>query len=180
MMIAIIITKEDLKTIQDLLQPLGKKISKFDISQMNAHSAFIYNYPELRTKNILLFGIQGQFMDVSVIINGLPAYYNLVRYDGIETLGETVGAVHDLLIPDVCEQIDAVMYFGSGLNKTIANKLQEIANQLQISEVKRLNGFRMMKTSLDEREREYCSRTFQIYPACIGGCLPTKHPILTL
>ncbi len=180
MMIAIIITKEDLKTIQDLLEPLGKKISKFDISQMNAHSAFIYNYPELRTKNILLFGIQGQFMDVSVIINGLPAYYNLVRFDGLGALEETVRTVYDLLIPDVCEHIDAVLYFGSGLDKTIANKLQAIVSQMQIPEAKRLNGFRMMKTSLDERERDYCSRTLQIYPACIGGCLPTKHPILIL
>lgn len=180
MMLAVIITKEDLKTIEDLLEPLGKKISKFDISQMNAHSAFIYNYPEFRAGNIMILGLQGQFMDISVVMDGLPAYYNLIRYDGLGSLQEKIENEYNQIVPNVCDNLDAMLYFGSGMTKTVATELINISSQLDIADTKRLNGFRLMKSSLDERQREYCSRTLQIYPACIGGCLPTKHTIMTL
>ncbi len=41
-----------------------------------------------------------------------------------------------------------------------------------IIEIDKLNAFRMVKTTISDRAREYCSRTSHIFPPCIGGFMP--------
>ncbi len=174
-MLAVIIPMEDYETINRIMEPLNLPITNIEISQLNAHSCFIYNYPEMVDKTVALLSVQSQFMDFSIIKNGSPAYYSLSSISNPELVGEVFENEYNKIIPSVFDSLDAVYFFGSGLNKNVSMALWETSMLLGIMESKRLNAFRMMLSNLDRRDREYCSRTFQLYPACVGGCLPTKH-----
>lgn len=180
MMLAVIIPKTSLQKISNLLKPFGKNISKIDISQMHAHNAFIYNYPEFESATIMILGIQGQYIDVSILVNGLPIYYNLIKYEGTDFLQNNINHEYNQILPNISVTPDALFYYGAALTKDGANALTEFSVKMKIPIAKRLNGFRRLTTTLDQRQREYCSRTLQIYPSCIGACLDSKHKIITL
>lgn len=179
-MMGIIIPNEDFKVVNDLVQILNKPIRKFDITQLNAHTCFMFNYPEMTDKNVLLISIQGQFMDVSVLQAGKPVYYNLISISDYNQTGEYLEKEFAKIVPEYVQQLDACYYFGAGLTKNIGMMLWETASLLGIFEAKRLNAFRMIKSNLSKRENEYCSRTLHIYPACIGACLPELHKVIKI
>jgi hypothetical protein len=180
MMLAVIIQQADYKIIKEILEPIGLEITKFEISQFNAHNSLIFNYPEMREKNVAILGIQGQFLDLSVINGNELIYYNLSSIDSIDKIGEVFEREYNKIIKSYVDTIDACYFFGAGLNKNISMSLWETAMMLSIFEAKRLNPFRMMKTSLDSRHKEYCSRTFHIYPACAGATLPPWHDVIKI
>jgi hypothetical protein len=180
MMLAVIVQQSDYSIINEILEPLGIKISKYEISQFNAHSSFLFNYPEMREKNVAIIGVQGQFLDLSVIQGNELIYYNLSSIESIDRVGQVFEREYNKIIQSYTDNIEACYFFGTGLNKNISLSLWETAMMLGIYEAKRLNPFRMMKTSLDGRHRDYCSRTFHIYPACVGGTFPSWHDIIKL
>lgn len=180
MMLAVIIQQSDYTIINEILEQLGIEVSKFEISQFNAHSSFLFNYPEMKEKNVAIIGIQGQFLDLSVINNNQLLYYNLSSIDSTAKVGEVFEREYNKIIQSYIDTIDACYFFGSGLNKNISLALWETSMMLGIYEAKRLNPFRMMKTSLDNRNKEYCSRAFHIYPACVGGIFPSWHEVIKL
>jgi hypothetical protein len=180
MMLAVIVQQSDYTIINEILEPIGIEISKFEISQFNAHSSFIFNYPEMKSKNVAILGIQGQFVDLSVIRGNELIYYNLSSIDSPDRVGEVFEREYNKIIQSYTDSIDACYFFGSGLNKNISLALWETSMMLGIYEAKRLNPFRMLKTNLDSRHREYCSRTFHIYPACVGGTMPPWHEVIKI
>jgi hypothetical protein len=179
-MMAVIVPNEDFKVIDDLMQILSKPVSKFEITQLNSHTSFLYNYPEMASKTVLFISIQGQFMDISVLENGLPVYYNLIALTDYTKSGEILENEYAKIVPDYVKSVDACYFFGAGLNKQISLLLWETASLLGIFEAKRLDAFRMVRTNLTKREKEYCSRTLHIYPACIGACLQSQHKIIKI
>jgi hypothetical protein len=179
-MLAVIVQRDDFMQIEQILSPIGIDITHFDISQLNAHSAFIFNYPEYINSTVAIAGIQGQFMDFSVIKKGEPLYYNLALLQEPENAGEVFESQFNNVVPDIASKIDASFFFGAGLTKTISDSLTKSSRQLGIEESKRLNGFRKLRTNLNDRVKDYCSRVFHIYPPCIGGSLPNKHKIIEL
>ncbi|MBX3043290.1 MAG: hypothetical protein KIT33_14775 [Candidatus Kapabacteria bacterium] len=179
-MMAVIVPNEDFKALEELVQILNKPIVKFDITQLNAHTCFLYNYPEMVDKNIIFVCVQGHFMDVSVLSAGKPIYYNLLAVSDFKKVGEFLEKEYDKIVPNYVDEIHACYFFGVGLTKEINMMLWETASLLGIFEAKRLNSFRMLKSNLSKREKEYCSRTLHIYPACIGAGLPAQHKILNV
>ncbi len=173
-MMAIIISKQDFESCKKFLQNYNLAVDIVEISQLNAHSAFIYNYPEHLTKNVAIVGIQNQFIDLSIIKNTQPSYYNLLNFQNKEE------------IPFVCDNelgiiqnkfdilVEEIFLFGIGLNKQILNETDELLRKKDIK-VSRMNAFRMMSTFLSNREREYCQRTAHLYPPCIGACINPYH-----
>ncbi|GAB1370318.1 hypothetical protein MASR1M45_03780 [Candidatus Kapaibacterium sp.] len=175
---SVIVPNEDFNAINQVLQILNRPVFRYDITQLNAHTCFLYNYPEFINKTVLFVFIQGQFMDISVLQNGAPIYFNLTALTDFNQIGEILEHEHAKIVPSYVSEIDACFYFGTGINKQVSLTLWETASLLGIFEAKRLNAFRMLKTSLSKREKEYCSRTFHIFPACVGAALVPQHTIL--
>ncbi|MDT3739365.1 MAG: hypothetical protein RO257_07675 [Candidatus Kapabacteria bacterium] len=179
-MLAVIVKNEIIKEIENIVKVLDKPIVKYEISQLTAHTGFLHNYPELNDKCVLFFSLQSQFIEVSVLQNGKPVYYNLV---GMPDNNQTVDLFERefaKIVPDYVPVVDASFFFGAGLTKSVSQMLSEKARFLGINEAKRLNAFRMIQTNLSKRENDYCSRTFHIFPACIGGCLPAQYKRITV
>lgn len=179
MILAIIIAKQDLESCRKALKSISRPISKLEISQMNAHSAFLYNYPDRKDKNIALVGLQNGFADISVIKSSQPVYYNLAAFSSSDQIGEVIEAEHTIITSEYVENIDAVYLFGSGLTKEILTSAWETAMLLGM-EAEKLNAFRMMSADLSQREKEYCSRVSHIFPPCIGGCILPYHERIKL
>lgn len=179
-MVAVIVPKEDFQVIDDLMQIVNKPVVKFDITQLNAHTCFLFNYPEMAEKTVLLVSVQGQFMDISVVKEGQPIYYNLVSLPDYNKTGELLELEYEKIVPEFTAAIDACYFFGAGLTKPVSMMLWETASLLGIFEAKRLNAFRMLKNNLTKREKEYCSRTLHIFPACIGAGLPSQHKVINI
>ncbi len=174
MMKAVIIPKQIYSAVGDILKPLNKPVDKIEISQLNAHSAFLYNYPERMDENIALFGVQSQFVDISVIVGGQLAYYELTALPDPSKLAEVVETEITKIMENHIDSINAAFFFGSGLTKDQYLSVWETSMLLGF-ESGRLNAFRMMESDLSRREKEYCSRTMHIFPPCIGGCIPAYH-----
>lgn len=173
-MMAIIISKQDFESCKKFLHNFNLAVDIVEISQLNAHSAFIYNYPEHLKKNVAIIGIQNQFVDLSIIKNTQPIYYNLLNFKNKKE------------IPFVCDNelavfqnkydipVEEIFLFGIGLNKQILTETEELFTHKEVK-VSRMNAFRMMSTFLSDREKEYCRRTAHLYPPCIGACINPYH-----
>jgi hypothetical protein len=168
LLIAIIIQKQLMKNCQELLQSLNAPIEKFEISQINAHQAFIYNYPEYMGLNIAFLGVQNQFVDISVANGNSLYHYNLVSLPNKESFGDICAKEVSKLIGNQAPSIDLAVFFGSGLTKQMLDNAK-ISLKNIVMEVDRLNAFRMVKATINDRQRAYCSRTSHIFPPSIGA-----------
>ena len=81
MLMAVIIPNIIYSNAKKLLGAIKAPVIRMEISQLNAHSAFLYNYPEEKESTVAFFCVQDKFVDVSVIQNTKPAYYNLQKYN---------------------------------------------------------------------------------------------------
>lgn len=179
MLIAEIIPKTIIETSEKLLAPLNKPIDRYDISQLNAHNALLYNYPEQREKAAALVNIQQQFIDISVILNGQPIYYSLVNFNSPDDINTICENEFNKIMTDYVAYVETAFFFGSGLNIDIYAKAENKLAEFLMTTT-RLNAFRLVSTSLEQREKDYCSRTAHIYPACIGAAIPPFHKSLYL
>ena len=178
-MLAVILSKDIIKNTNEIFAKHGFDIDNMEISQLNAHSAFNYNYPELSDKTVALMSLQDKFIDISIIQNQLPVYYNLVSLSEPDNIGEVIEKEYNKITSNFTDSITSFYLFGSGLTKDLNMKCWETAMMLG-AESKRLDPFRFLKTELDERDKEYCSRVFHLYPAPVGGCIPPKHERIKL
>lgn len=177
-MMSVIVPKTDYQQMQDILSPLGKPIGNIEISQFSAHNCFLFNYPELIEKNIAIVGFQGNFLDFSVITGGKPVYYNLASIHDTLEIGSLFENEINKIIPQFVNNLDGVFFFGSGLTTEISDAIRETSHMRGIRDAKRLNAFRMMRSTLSDREKEYCARTLHLYPPCIGAAMPAHHEVL--
>lgn len=174
MVMAVIIANSNYQKAKKILSPIKELIDNIEISQLNSHNAFMYNYPDIAEKTVALFGVQEKFVDISIINNGKPAYYNLISLKNKNKIGDILEHEFEYLLSQIVKQIDHNFFFGPGLDKEFLMQCWESSMMLGV-EAKRLNPFRMMRTTLSQRKREYSSRVFHLYPPCIGGCLPSYH-----
>ncbi|MCX6148577.1 MAG: hypothetical protein NTW25_15190 [Candidatus Kapabacteria bacterium] len=179
LMLAVIMPKQIIMSCIDILKVYDLPIENIEISQLNAHSAFLYNYPEMMDKNVIIIGVQDQFMDVSVISAGKPIYYDLVSLGDKSEIGNVFEAEYEKLTKTAIQNIDCAYFFGTGLTRDMYISVWETSMLLGIG-IGRLNAFRMITTKLDSRDREYCSRTMHIYPPCIGSSFPAYHEKIKL
>jgi hypothetical protein len=179
-LLAVIYQKNDLNLFEQLFQKYNLPIQMKYVSQIASANAFLYNYPEFQQKNAAIIGIQNNFVDFCVISNNQMIYYNLLNYSNESDIPEILEKELNKVTADIVDDLSAGLFFyGADLTKNILLSVWEIAMLFGV-EGKRLNSFRMIKTNLSRREREYASRTMQIYPACIGGTLPNFFPSVTI
>ncbi len=167
MMMAVIMEQNMLGTVRSVLAPLMADIARIDTAQMAAHNALSYNYPDNDGASFLVCGVQERYVDVSVIRKGSMAYYHLVPLSE-----NSIGAVCEEELNRVLDEyvpfVDGAFFFGSGLTR---ERYESAASSISLP-AHRLNAFRMLTTTLGERERAYCSRVGHIFPACIGNIFP--------
>lgn len=169
MMLAVSIEKKNITRAEEIFKELDIPIERIDASQLAAHSALAYNYPEHNSDTIMLIDVQEQFIDISVVKEGKLAYCNSAPMLAKEQIGEICEREMQNLLAEYVPSVDAIFLFGSGLTKQMLSIVQQ---QIPI-DVERLNSFRMMRSELGERERQYATRAAHIFPACIGGALPS-------
>ncbi len=174
MMIAVIISKKDLEQCSELLSILNKPINNIEISQFNAHNAYIYNYPDKHWNTVAFFNIGSSFIDFSIMLNKELFYYSIIATSSESTISQIIyDALNNAQIKYQIV-IDAVNLFGSNLNKQIFEETRNLLMKTY-TDCQRLNAFRMMESNLSNRKRDYCSRVAHIFPACIGGIFPSIH-----
>lgn len=168
MMIAVIIPYEIIKSIYKILSVYNIPINNIEISQLNSHNAFLYNYPENIYKTTAIVGVQNNFIDLSVTRNNQPIYYNLISFTEKNQIGILLLEEFDILSVAVASDIEDIFYFGTGLTDEVIKISRQTFEGMGINH-NRLNAFRMCSTKLTTREIEYCHRTSHIYPPCIGA-----------
>lgn len=156
------------------LLPLNGRIDRMDMAQFTAHDAYCYNYPELASQTVALFGIYHKFWDLSVVRDGKIATYISIMGDSVRDFGGECESYIQKIIETHVPFIDAAYFFGSGLTSA---RLSDATAKMSVP-VHRLNALRMLSTSLGERERDYCSRVAHILPSCIGSAVsPMNIPM---
>jgi hypothetical protein len=172
--LATIIPKIDFVTCRDLLDSIDKPITNIEISQLNAHSTFLYNYPERKHETVAIIGVSNNFLDISIIKAGKPVYYNLAKLKDREMIGDVCLEEFEKVTGIYVEKIDSAYLFGEGLDIDMLVIAQSLI-MMSVPNVGKLNAFRMFTTDMDKRNRDYCSRMAHIFPPCIGGNLPAYH-----
>jgi hypothetical protein len=179
MKFASIITNDILSSCNSIFEKFDLSLKHLEISQIAAHSAFLYNYPELSKKNVVLASLQDNFMDISVLNGNKLMYYNLLSIPSKNAIGEILEKEFTNILENTLDSIASAFYFGSGLTKEINMMCWETSMMMGF-ESKRLNPFKLMRTSLDQRTRDYCSRVFHLYPSAIGGIMKSVHSYISL
>lgn len=174
MMLAVIIPYEIIKSIYKILGHFNIPINNIEISQLNSHNSFLYNYPENIYKTTAIVGVQNNFIDLSIIKNSKPIYYDLISFTEKNQVGILLLEEFDILNASVANDIEDIFYFGTGLNNEVIEVAKQTFDGTGVNH-HRLNAFRMVITKLTQREIEYCSRTLHIFPPCIGGSFKPYH-----
>lgn len=174
MLLAVIISKKDLELCKDMLARTNKPIDNIEISQFNAHNAYIYNYPDKNWKRVAFFNLSSNFIDFTILDGN-----ELLHYSIIATSTEPeIGLILDEALMNASTRykvdIDAVFLFGSKLNIFILEETKKLLS-LKSIECNRLNAFRMMESRLSTRKKEYCSRMAHVFSPCIGGYFQSLH-----
>jgi hypothetical protein len=172
--LSIIIPKLVFTNLKAIANKLNKPVQKIEISQINAHNAFLYNYPEERDKTSALFNIADKFIDFSLLKGTDFIWYSLIKYNFPDEIPQLINDRLNELSKEINFQIDSMFFFGSGLNKILFNKISNTFSRKNYV-VKRLNAFRMFTTRVDETTKAICARLAHHFPACIGSAIPDFH-----
>jgi Tfp pilus assembly PilM family ATPase len=175
MMIAVSIENALVELAREVFSKAQITLSRVDVSQFAAHTAFLYNYPEHEQTTVMLVSVQKELLEISVLKGGKLAYYNVAALPSSVEIGGVCQREMQNLLAEYVPAIDAVFLFGPALTKTMLDSVQ---SALAVN-VARLNSFRMMRSALDERARQYSARVAHVFPACIGGALPSQLEIVT-
>lgn len=177
MMIAAIIPNIILQNIYNILKPLQIPISKIDISPFATINSLLYNYPNQKEKAAAVLNLHNEYIDVVVVKEAKPIYYSQVYFDSIDELDSILEEEFNTIMTDYIDYVETAFFCGNYLTVDIlAQGEAKLADFLMTGF--RLNTFKMVRTNLEQREKEYCSRTAHIYTPCIGAILPNDGNVI--
>lgn len=178
---ALICSKKILQSCKDLLAVLDKPVQFIDAAHFAGHNAFLYNYPDQAEKTVALMSIQDQIIELSVIHKGQPAYYNQLQLKDKAKIADLCINEFEKIRDEYVDKIDAAYFFGEELNIDMLSDVQSAVEKTAMPiHIGRLNAFRMIRGIEDKKIKEYCVRAAHIYPACIGGNIPSYHQFIEL
>lgn len=176
MMFAVIVDKNMLGQVREILAPLMAEVDRIEFAQLAAHSAHKYSYPDDEGSSFMVVGVQSKYLDVSVVHKGALAYYHLVPFDDQGSIGDLCEEELQRVLDEYVPFVDAVLFYGSQLTSDMV----DITSAKLSIPVRRLNAFRMITTTLGERERAYCIRVAHVFPPCIGSVVPALQKRMEL
>jgi len=170
--IAVVYQKNDLSVFEQYFSKYEKEFNFPYVSQVAAANCFMYNYPELMDKNVGVVGFQNNYIDFCVISQGNLAYFGLESYSTNEQISTALENQIEKVTKEIVGDLAGGIYFyGRDINQQLFITLWETAMIFGI-EGKRLGTFRMMKTDLEDRDKEYTFKTAHYYAPCIGAAIP--------
>lgn len=176
----IILPKLDIIRYEEFFSKYNKKIIATYVSQIAAANSFIYNYPELRSSVSVIVGIQGNFLDFTIVKNSKIIYYNLLSYqqnsDIPQSLTNEISKIKSIIDNSI---MAGVFCYGEDLNEQLFREIEATLKDNAINTYK-LNAFRMMRTNFNDREIDYCKRVSHIFPSVIGASFPSFFNSQTL
>ncbi|HAW08623.1 MAG TPA: hypothetical protein DCW42_05565 [Bacteroidetes bacterium] len=168
----VIIPNIEIHHYKEFFQKYNKKIISANVSQISAANCFFYNYPEYRNITTAIAGIQGNFIDFTVIANSKILYYNLLSYQqNIDIPQILLNEISKAQSKDIKKVDNGLFCYGDDLTNDLFSEITESLRVAKIS-CRKLNAFRMMRTNLGNEEIEYCKRSMHIFPPVIGSTLP--------
>jgi len=178
-LMCVIYPKIDINRYEELFSNYNKEIISLNVSQISAANCFLYNYPEYRNTVSAIVGIQGNFVDFTILKNSKILYYNLLSYqqdvDIPQILTNEILKVNESII----NKIDNGLFcYGEDLNDGLFNEIKESLTLIGVGTHK-LNAFRMMRANFNEKEIDYCKRNMHIFPPVIGASFPSFFEALT-
>ncbi len=159
------------QNIKSLTNQINKIVQRIEISQISAHNAFLFNYPEEKENIVGIFNISDKFIDYSVIKNNEFYSYNLIKYNVQDQIPNLIENNLAKVKNELNFEINSLYFFGTNFNKPLLNKINTLLGK-KIEKIKRLNPFRLMFTDLDDSSKQICSRLAHHFPACVGSILP--------
>lgn len=169
--LAAIIPMNIFHNIKSLTNRINKIVQRIEISQISAHSAFLFNYPEEKENIVGIFNISDKFIDYSVIKNNEFYSYNLIKYNFQDQIPNLIENNLTKVKNELNLEINSLYFFGTNFNKPLLNKINTLLGK-KFEKIKRLNPFRLMFTDLDDSSKQICSRLAHHFPACVGSILP--------
>jgi hypothetical protein len=121
-------------------------------------------------KVVMMVGLRDGFADITAISKMNVAYSARVVLDDPTNLKTIVEEQIQIMLEEYLPFIDDVYVFGSTLTNDILSSLSELSVPAH-----RHNSFRLITTTLGDRERSYCGRVTHILPPCVGAAFPPLH-----
>ncbi len=172
MLLATFIPQNIIDTCRQIIKGFGTDITDFNVSSIAAINSYIFNYPDEKNENNLIISLDSNVMQFSMLANNKIFSYDIAIDATSQNIPEIIENKANRIISLAnIENFKNIFTIGSDLTKSNFFKCWEIGALLG-SDTKRLNSFRMFKTTLGKRERDYCSRIFHLFAPCIGGLLP--------
>lgn len=171
MMIAAIIPNIFLRNINNILAPVGLPISKINISQFANNNSLLYNYPEQKEKAVALLNFEKEYIDLTVMKYGKPIYLSKIYYDSTEEIATILEDEFNIIMTNYVDYVETAFFCGKYLTADILQRGEAKLAEFLMTGV-RLNTFKMIRTNLEQREKDYCARTAHIYSSSIGAILP--------
>jgi len=176
MNLAIITSKNLIETVENITSSFGFELTDINTSPFSAINTFNYNYPDKSEYINILVHINQNILEFAILEN-----QKILDYEFYDISNETdISQAIETKINNINKNLNinkivGIYFFGQNLSKEEYVKYWEIGMFIS-DDSKRLNPFRMFETVLEKRDKEYCSRMFHIFPACIGGALPIQFP----
>jgi hypothetical protein len=172
--LAAIIPKKIFQSIKKISNNINKLVERIEISQITAHNAFLYNYPEEKDNFVALFNISDKFIDYSIIKGNEFYFYNLIKYNLPDELPDLIDPSLSKLQNELNIKPSSLYFFGTHLTRIFLNNfISKYGTKFQ--NIKRLNSLRLVSSGFSDAERQICSRIAHHLPACIGAVIPEYH-----
>lgn len=172
-----LIDKELLVRIEKIVSNLGVPLTDVNVAPFASINSFSYNYPELRNKYVMLVEVCKDAIEYIMMYDNRIIMYEYDGYSSDADLADKIEMKVGSMSSRLGVALAGMYFYGETLSREQYISCWEIG-MILAADSKRLNPFRMMDTSLEQRDREYISRTFQMYTQCIGGGLPTQLDVV--
>ena len=172
------ISNELIIGIESVVAMFGYELTDINPAHISAINSYNYNYIDCISDTAILIQLLDNIFEFILISNnkiiGLEycsfeedASANIIE-DKLKQIGN-----------DYSININSIYFYGDKLNKN--NYLEYWKRGMLVGDnTKRLNPFRLFNANLEQRDKDYCMRMFQMYVACIGGALPTTQSSTTI
>ncbi len=167
---------------QRLLQALaecGHSHCEFRIAAQSAYASFAYNYPEKREQTVALVSVDDTELCIGLYSAGDLVFFHTCQLPSAADAAEELCIVLEELLTDRVAKIDTLALYGDHLSPSLIRNIRAGLDE-RVTEVERLNAFRMCATSMDDAHRQFAGRYAQRFALCVGNVLAPQSPSTTL
>ena len=172
-----IISKDIIVSVESIVAMFGCELTDINPSHISAINSFSFNYPEKNTETTILVQSTNDVLEFIIISNNTVLGFEYCISEKDVLISKTFeNKLRQIISHYNLSNINNIYFYGNKLNK------QEYADCWKVgmivsNDCKRFNPFKLFNSDLEQRDKDYCIRTFQMYVLCMGGALPIQIPI---